>query len=86
MRAPRDPRVWLAADVTRCEPSAAPPCRRDSCARYLAPLPAHGSSMADFNLQRVSPHWPCLQWLCAAAARLPEPAPQRRVHPPLRGM
>ncbi|HMN55640.1 MAG TPA: hypothetical protein PKE15_00200 [Ottowia sp.] len=80
---PRDPRVWLAADVARCEPSAMPSCQRDRCARYLAELPPFGASMADFNAGRKDLSPPCAHWLSAADARPPVPAPVRRVHPPL---
>lgn len=85
MRQPRDPRVWLAADVTRCEPSTLPLCERGTCARYLAPVPAYGGSLADFNISRHIYSTPCTMWLSAQAAR-PDPAPPaRRVHPPLGG-
>lgn len=84
-RVPRDPRVWLAADVTRCEPAALPECLRDTCARYLATLPAHGASLADFNRERSSYCPPCAHWISAAQARPVAPPPVRRVHPPLGG-
>lgn len=84
-RPDRDPRVWLAADVTRCEPSPLPICPRDTCARYLAPLPPQGGSVADFNLPAATLPMVlgCGKWLSAQDARMPAPAPQRRVHPPL---
>jgi hypothetical protein len=82
-RMPRDPRVWLAADVARCEPRALPACRRDTCARYLAPLPAQGASLADFNLERSAYSLPCGYWISAASAHPVPVAPPRRVHPPL---
>jgi hypothetical protein len=84
-RVPRDPRVWLAADVARCEPSAQPQCQRSCCARYLAPLPPQGASLADFNIDRSFYSLPCGHWLSAEQARPVAVAPPRPVHPPLGG-
>lgn len=84
-RPARDPSVWLAADVARCEPSAMPTCGRGNCARYLAPLPAQGASLADFNIDRAFYSLACAYWLSAAQARPVPAVPVRRVHPPLGG-
>lgn len=83
---PRDPRVWLAADVARCEPGPTPWCHRATCARYLAPIPAHGGIVADLNAQRPAPglFWRCMHYLSAeqAIGAGPQTAP-RRVLPPI---
>lgn len=84
-RQPRDPRVWLAADVARCEPRELPRCERGTCARYLAALPQYGASLADFNADRSAYSMPCVNWISAASARPVAPAPAPRVHPPLGG-
>lgn len=45
----RNPSIVLPANESRCIPCR--PCRlRGSCARYLAPLPASGATVADFSL------------------------------------
>jgi len=45
----RDPRVLLADDVTRCEPSK--PCQSASkCARYKAELPKQWARLSDFSM------------------------------------
>lgn len=82
-RPPRDPRVWLAAAEPRCEPSALPACDRYTCARYLAPLPPSGATLADFNVNRAFYSLACGHWLSADQARPVPAAPVRRVHPPL---
>ena len=52
----RSDRIRLAADVSRCEPSAG--CdRRERCARAMASIPSMGS-MADFSLARAM-YLPC---------------------------
>ena len=46
----RDPRIRLPHDIARCAP--AHPCdTRQRCARYMATVPAHGGSMADFSIR-----------------------------------
>lgn len=82
-RMPRDPRVWLAADVARCEPAKLPECQRATCARYLATLPPRGASLADFNAERNTWSLPCGYWIAASTARPVAPPPAPRVHPPL---
>lgn len=45
----RDPRIYLAGDEARCEPSDV--CAvRQTCARGMAPIPARYAVMCDFSL------------------------------------
>jgi hypothetical protein len=71
----RDQRAQLANDVARCEPSK--PCHeKTKCARYMAPIPTHGASIADFSLSK-SQAWLCLAFvpLRPTAKREPPPRP-----------
>lgn len=78
----RTDRVFLPADVTRCEP--ANPCpQRGHCARYLAELPRYGRLMG----HGLPVAYPCREFLSAEAARLSRPVPiARPVKDPPRGL
>jgi hypothetical protein len=70
--------VKLPSDVTRCHPMGK--CgEKHTCARYLAPIPAYGASVADFSLYRVS-SLPCQRYIDASDP-IPEPKPVREVKP-----
>jgi len=75
----RNPKVWLADDVTRCVTTTCP--RAHTCARALAPLPARYASVADFSVTLML--W-CQHWIDAQTARAPSAAPRiPRRHGPL---
>jgi len=77
---PRSPRIYLGADVARCEPGRHCPMR-GHCARYMAELPPAGAILMDGTMDpRWSPAF-CPAYLSAAAAvrsASPAPRPARR--------
>ncbi len=68
----RDPHVWLDPAEARCSPAASPQCGRFSCGRYLAPIPAAGGKVADFNHDRTAYSGTCQHWI---SSELKRPAP-----------
>ena len=82
----RTDRVFLIASEERCEPSK--PCVKcDTCAHYLAALPAQGAKLEDHSLTAI-PSWggppTCFHFLSLRDWRCkPTSAPQKRVHPPI---
>ena len=80
----RDPHVWLAPDEARCSPSASPQCGRFSCGRYLAPIPAKGGKVADFNHDRTAYSGDCKHWI-SSEMRPPSQAVARPVFKSLGG-
>lgn len=69
---------WLPADVARCRPGCA--ARRDTCGRFLAPLPKANASVVDGA--QLHPYMACPLYI-AASTCTPPAAPARRVHPRL---
>ena len=49
---PRDPRLTISVQLTRCEPAAC--VQKSTCARFLAPVMRNGS-MQDFSYQIFGP-------------------------------
>lgn len=74
---------YLPADWTRCRPGCA--ARRDTCGRFLAPLPAAGAIVEDFaKVWNLSPHDTCAWYRAASRCTVQAfTPPARRVHGPL---
>lgn len=81
----RTDRVYLPANVTRCDPGAATCRHRLTCARYMAALPATGAKLENFvSSGAMTAGGFCVMRMPLSDARRPpiEP-PAPRVHPPL---
>lgn len=80
----RQSNIYLSVQEARCEPSGV--CdRKDTCARYLAPIPTTGARIEDFNRSPIGLDWfksPCQAWVSAQNKPLQQPPVIRR-HPPL---
>lgn len=83
-------RVFLPADVARCSPLHR--CvRKATCARFLAPIPAHGGVVADFTqgshaASATGGTWLCLNYIDAANCRDRVAAPVTIVKPAIKGI
>lgn len=75
--------VYLSHAEPRCEPSACD--RKDTCARYLAPLLPSGAAIEDFSRSPLGLPWfkpECDKWISSENKPLQQPPVIRR-HPPL---
>ena len=61
---PRDPRLIISVDLTRCEPAAC--AQKWTCARFLAPVMRNGS-LQDFSYQNFGSR--CQNFVTVADAK-----------------
>lgn len=75
--------VYLSHAEPRCEPSQCD--RKDTCARYLAPLPPSNATIADFSINILGVplrNMPCDKWVSSENKPL-QPPPVIRRHTPI---
>lgn len=81
----RSERVYLPANVDRCDPSAH--CAgKTSCARYMAALPASGAAMSDYSNGTAVPLGFCAMWVGLQAFKPEAAKAAPRVFGPVRGL
>lgn len=68
---------YLANDEARCRPGCVD--RRDTCGRFLAPLPTRGACIVDGAQQQLQ--WVACPLYIAASQCVPPVVDTRRVHP-----